>query len=150
MPEPAQSPPADAPTTTPTTTATTRATTAVAFGLVLVLTVLLCVWGAFLVPLRVGTVRVPVSLLIAGVGNLLLGRAGGRLLGAAGVLVPGAVWLGLAVLLGSRRPEGDLIIPGDLVGTLFLAVGALGFAVAYGLSSAHREVRATPAAGARR
>lgn len=139
MPPPAQPPPADAPTST-----------ALAFGLVLVLTVLLCLWGAFLVPLRVGTVRVPVSLLIAGVGNLLLGLTGGRLLGAAGVLLPGALWLGLAVLLGSRRREGDLIIPGDVVGTLFLAVGALGFAVAYGLSAAHREARATPAAAARR
>jgi hypothetical protein len=120
--------------------------TGVGFGLVVVLTVLLCVWAAFYVPLRIGSVRVPVSLLVAGVGNALLGRAGGQLLGTPGVLVPGLLWLGLAVLLGSRRTEGDLVVTGDLVGTLFLAVGALGFAVAYGMTSVRRAVTtATPA-----
>lgn len=113
------------------------------FGLVLLLTVLLCLWASFLVPLRVGTVRVPVSLLIAGVGNLLLGRAGGRLMGLPGVLVPGLLWLGLVFLLGTQRRGGDLVIPGDLVGTAFLAVGALGFAVAFGMTSA-RKAGATP------
>jgi hypothetical protein len=108
----------------------------VGFGLVLVLTVLLCLWGAFLLPLRVGGVRVPVSLLVAGLGNAALGWAGGRLLGVPGVLVPGLVWLGMAVTLGTRRAEGDLVVTGDLVGTLFLFVGALGFAIAYGVSSA--------------
>lgn len=117
----------------------------VGFGLVLLLTVLLCVWAAFLVPLRVDTTRVPVSLLVAGVGNVLLGRAGGRLLGAPGVLVPGMLWLVLAYTLGSRRSEGDLVVPGDLIGTLFLAVGTLGFGVAYALTR-----RATPAPPARR
>jgi hypothetical protein len=114
-----------------------------AFALVLLLTVLLCLWAAFLVPLRVGTVRLPVSLLIAGVGNGLLGWAGGRLLGVPGVLVPGALWLGLAFLLGRRGAGGDLVIPGDLVGTAFLALGALGFAVAFGMTSA-RQTAATP------
>jgi hypothetical protein len=119
----------------------------VGFGLVVVLTVLLCVWAAFYVPLRLGTVRLPVSLLVAGVGNVLLGRAGGRLLGTPGVLVPGLLWLGLAVTLGSTRTEGDLVVPGDVVGTLFLAVGALGFAVAYGMTTVRLAGAAvTPAA----
>lgn len=113
------------------------------FALVLLLTVLLCLWAAFLVPLRVGGVRVPVSLLIALVGNVLLGRAGGRLLGAPGVLVPGLLWLSLAYLLGTQRAGGDLVIPGDLVGIAFLALGALGFAVAFGMTSA-RQAAATP------
>lgn len=114
----------------------------VGVGLLLLLAVLLCLWGAFLVPLHVGTTRLPVSLLVAGLGNLLLGRAGGRLIGTAGVLLPGILWLVLAYLLGTRRSEGDLVVQGDLVGTLFLFVGVLGFVVAYVLTAA-RE-RATP------
>jgi hypothetical protein len=95
------------------------------------------------VPLRVGTVRLPVSLLVAGLGNVLLGRAGGRLLGTPGVLVPGLLWLGLAFLLGTQRAEGDLVVPGDAVGTLFLAVGTLGFVAAYAMTSA-RQATTTP------
>ena len=122
----------------------------IAFALVLVLTVLLCLWAAFLVPLRIGTVRVPVSLLVAGLGNVLLGRAGGRLLGMPGVLVPGVLWIGLAYLLGTRRTEGDLVILGDTVGTLFLVVGALGFAAAYAMTSLRNEAPPTPRAPAGR
>lgn len=136
MPDPAQ-PEADEAAPTP-------GEVRLGFALVLLLTVLLCLWAAFLVPLRVDTTRVPVSLLIAGVGNVLLGRAGGRLLGAPGVLVPGLLWLALAYTLGSQRSEGDLVVPGDLVGTLFLAVGTLGFAVAYALTPTRRTTPAPP------
>lgn len=122
----------------------------IGFALVLLLTVLLCLWAAFLVPLRVGTVRAPVSLLVAGLGNLLLGRAGGRLLGMPGVLVPGALWIALAFLLGTRRSEGDLVVLGDTVGTLFLVVGALGFAASYALTSLRRDAPPTPRAPAGR
>jgi hypothetical protein len=107
-------------------------------GLLLLLAVLLCLWGAFLVPLRVGTTRLPICLLVAGVGNLLLGRTGGRLLGTNGVLLPGMLWLVLAYLLGTRRSEGDLVVQGDLIGTLFLLVGALGFAAAYVTTASRR------------
>lgn len=123
--------------------AATPLQTGAGFALVLVLTVLLCLWGAFLVPLRVGTVRLPVCLLVAGAGNVLLGRAGGRLLRTPGVLIPGALWIALAYLLGTVRSEGDLVVQGDLVGTLFLAVGALGFAAAYAMTSVRRGA-ATP------
>jgi hypothetical protein len=122
-----------------------RMETGVAFALVLLLTVLLCLWAAFLIPLRVGGVRVPVSLLIACVGNALLGRAGGNLLGVAGVLVPLMLWLGLAFLLGTPRAGGDLVVQGDLVGTAFLALGVLGFAVALGMTWG-RQSAATPGA----
>ena len=122
----------------------TRLETGIGFALVLLLTVLLCLYAAFLVPLRIGTVRLPVALLVAGGGNLLLGRAGGRLLGTTGVLLPGLLWLGLAFLLGSTRAEGDLVVPGDVVGTLFLAVGTLGFGVAYATTSSRRQPTSSP------
>ena len=109
----------------------------------LLLTLLLALWGAFLVPFRVGGTLVPVSVLLAGVGNLVVGRAGGRLAGTPGALVPGLLWLAVAVLLSSRRAEGDLVVPGSAVGMLFLLTGALGSAVAYGLTAARPRNGAT-------
>ena len=111
-----------------------RLSTYAAYGLVLVLAVLLALWGAFLVPLRVGSTLAPVSWLVAAVGNVALGRYGGHLLGRPGALVPGLVWLGIALTLGTRRGEGDLVVPGTLPGLVFLLVGAVASAVAYGAS----------------
>jgi hypothetical protein len=109
-----------------------RLGTSAAYGLVLVLTVLLAVWGAFLVPLRVGSTPLPVSWVVAIVGNGALGWAGGRLLGRAGALVPGLLWLAIALTLGTKRGEGDLVVPGSAVGLVFLLVGAVASAVAWG------------------
>lgn len=102
------------------------------YALVLLLALLLAVWGAFLVPLRIGTVPVPVSWVIAVVGNGLLGWAGGRLLGRLGAAGPGVVWLTVALTAGSQRAEGDLVVPGTVVGLVFLVSGAIASAVAYG------------------
>jgi len=104
-----------------------------AYGLVLVLTVLLAVWGAFLVPLRVDGTLVPVCWLLALGGNVALGTAGGRLYGKAGVVGPVLLWLVVAFTFGSRRAEGDLVVPGSTTGLVFLLAGAVGGAVAYGV-----------------
>ena len=104
-----------------------------AYGLVLVLTVLLAVWGAFLVPLRVDGTLVPLCWLLALGGNVGLGTAGGRLYGKAGVVGPVLLWLVVAFTLGSRRAEGDLVVPGSTTGLVFLLAGAVGGAVAYGV-----------------
>jgi hypothetical protein len=103
-----------------------------AYALVLLLTVLLALWGAFLVPFRVGGVLVPVSLVIAVVGNVLVGRAGARVAGSTGAVVPGLLWVAVTLVLSSRRAEGDVVVPGDAVGLAFLLTGALASAVAYG------------------
>ena len=103
-----------------------------ACAVLLLLTVLLALWGAFLVPFRVGGALVPVSLVIAAVGNVLVGRAAARLAGSRGALATGVLWLGVAFVLSSRRAEGDVVVPGSAVGTGFLLAGALGSAVAYG------------------
>jgi hypothetical protein len=103
-----------------------------AYALVLLLTVLLALWGAFLVPFRVGSTLVPVSLVIAVVGNVLVGRAASRLAGSSGALATGGVWLALVLLLSTRRAEGDVVVPGSTVGMGFLLAGALASAVAYG------------------
>ncbi len=116
-----------------------------AYALVLLLTVLLALWGAFLVPFRVGGALVPVSLVIAVVGNVLVGRAGARVAGSAGAVVPGLLWVGLTLVLSGRRAEGDVVVPGSAVGLAFLLAGALASAVAYGAA-----VLRPGASGARR
>jgi hypothetical protein len=103
-----------------------------AYVLLLLLTVLLALWGAFLVPFRVGGTLVPVSLAIAVVGNVLVGRAASRLAGSTGALATGALWVGVTLVLSSRRAEGDVVVPGSAVGLGFLVAGALASAVAYG------------------
>ncbi len=105
---------------------------AASYGLVLVLTVLLAVWGAFLVLLRVRGVPVPLGLLLA-LAPVPLCRTAGRLLESrAGAAGPALVWVATALLLGSRRPEGDLVVTGGLLGLTFLALGTLSSAVAVG------------------
>ena len=103
-----------------------------AYALLPLLTVLLALWGAFLVPFRVGATLVPVSIVLAVVGNVLVGRAAARLAGSSGALATGVLWTGVALLLASRRAEGDVVVPGSAVGTAFLLAGVLASAVAYG------------------
>jgi len=102
-------------------------------ALVLLLTVLLALWGAFLVPFRIGATLVPVSWVIALVGNTVLGRAAGSLVGKPGIALAGGVWLAIGFTLGTRRSEGDLVVPGSTEGLVFLLLGAVGSAVAYGM-----------------
>ncbi len=106
-----------------------------------VLGVLLALWGAFLVPLRLAGVE-GLSVVIAVVGNLAVGLLGAVGTGSRlGALLPGAAWLVVAMALAASRPEGDLVIPGQLstdpgvavVGTLFLFLGAIAAAAAVGL-----------------
>ena len=103
-----------------------------AYALVVVLAVLLALWGSFLVPFRVAGTLVPVSWVLALVGNVAIGRAAARLAGSAAVLPPALLWLLVAFTLASRRAEGDVVVPGTVVGLGFLLLGAVGSAVAYG------------------
>ncbi|KQS68322.1 hypothetical protein [Modestobacter sp. Leaf380] len=100
-----------------------------------VLAVLAAAWLAavevFWLPLRVGPVPVPLSLLVAAVGNLLLPAWVHRHSGSRVVaLLPVLVWVVVAIGASVRRPEGDLLITGQttaaqLVGLGFLLVGVL-------------------------
>ncbi|MCZ2830376.1 hypothetical protein O2W14_16180 [Modestobacter sp. VKM Ac-2986] len=92
----------------------------------------------FWLPLRVGGVPVPVSLLAAVFGNVLLVDVARRLSGSRLVAVlPALVWLGVALAAGSRRSEGDLLITGgdavtQVVNLGFLLVGVVAAAFAVG------------------
>ena len=127
--------------------------------LVAVLIVLLTVWGAFLVPLRIGGILVPVALVIVVAANSALGMAAGRLVGRWGSAAAGLLWLLLAFRLSTPRPEGDLIIANSWVGVGYLLLGVVSAAVAFGVTPLKRlrpaavpepALRAVPLAGADR
>jgi hypothetical protein len=97
----------------------------------------------FWLPLRVAGVLVPLSVLVAVVGNYLLVVGALRLTGSRAVAVlPAVVWLVVAVGATMRRPEGDLVAVGGgglgAVTLAFLGLGVVAAAVAVG------QVLATP------
>jgi hypothetical protein len=104
-------------------------------------------------PWRVGGVPVPVSVLAAVAGNLLLVDAARRLSGSRLVAVlPALVWLGIALAAAMRRPEGDLLLPGGdtVTSTLnlgFLLLGVVAAAFAVGRALGSPSPLSPPAAG---
>jgi hypothetical protein len=117
--------------------------------LVTVLAAWLALVEVFWLPLRVFGVPVPVSVVAAVVGNLLLVGLAARLTGSRlGAVLPAVVWLVVAVGASLRRPEGDLLlIGGGVLGFLslaFLLAGVVAAAFAVG------KVLAAPRAGADR
>lgn len=90
----------------------------------------------FWLPLRIGGALVPLSVVAAVVGNLMLAGAAHRLSGSRAVAVlPALVWLGIAISAMTRRPEGDLVITGGgAAGAVNLAFLLLGVtAAAFGV-----------------
>ena len=102
----------------------------------------------FWLPLRVGGVLVPVSVVAAVVGNLMLVGVALRRTGSRAVAVlPALVWAAIAVGAMTRRPEGDLILTGGgALGTVnlaFLLLGVMAAAVAVGRALATPRPAAT-------
>ncbi|MCW2532363.1 MAG: conserved rane protein of unknown function [Blastococcus sp.] len=105
------------------------------------LSLVVAVWMAlvevFWLPLRVGGVVLPVSVVAAVVANLLLPQLALRLSGSRLVAaLTGVAWLVVVVAAMIRRPEGDLIITGGgatgVVNLAFLLLGVLAAAFAVG------------------
>lgn len=119
------------------------ATTAgVAVGALVVATWLTLV-EVFWLPLRVGLVPLPVSVLAAVVGNLLLPGLAHRLSGSKLVAVlPAVVWLTISAAAAMRRPEGDLVLVGGgtlgAVNLAYLLLGVVSAAYATGRAVATR------------
>jgi hypothetical protein len=88
---------------------------------------LLAIVGAFLTPYRIGSVLVPVSLVIVLVGIVALTRFAHEVTDRAGLsLLPGGVWLVLSLVLSSRTSEGDLVLTSqNWVATVYLLVGSV-------------------------
>jgi hypothetical protein len=91
----------------------------------------------FWLPLRADGVPVPVSVVAAVAGNLLLVAAARWLSGSRVVaLLPAVVWLVIVLGGAMRRPEGDLLITGgdavtQVVNLAFLLLGVV--AAAFGV-----------------
>ena len=105
--------------------------------LVVVLAVWLALVEVFWLPLRVLGVPLPVSVVAAVVGNLLLVALAARLTGSRlAAALPALVWLVVAVGASLRRPEGDLLLVGSgVLGYLslaFLLAGVVAAAFAVG------------------
>jgi hypothetical protein len=105
------------------------------------LTLVVAVWMAlvevFWLPLRVGGVLLPVSVVAAVAANLLLPRLALRLSGSRLVAaLTGVAWVVVVVAGMIRRPEGDLLITGGgatgVVNLAFLLLGVLAAAFAVG------------------
>jgi hypothetical protein len=93
---------------------------------------LLGTYATFMTAYRIGTVLVPVSLVLAVVGNLALiwfayATTGNKWL----ALLPGLVWAGLSFVGATRTREGDLVLyQSNWVGTVYLFAGSVTIAVA--------------------
>lgn len=110
-----------------------RLARAASYALVLVLSVELAVWGSFLVASRPFGYAFPVAALVALVGNLAVGVAGARVLGRPlGAVVPGLIWLGIALSFGSGTSEGDRVVTTSFRGFAFLVAGTLAATVPIG------------------
>jgi hypothetical protein len=108
----------------------------------------LAVVEVFWLPLRVAGVLVPVSVVAAVVGNLVLVGLALRLTGSRLLAVlPALVWVGVAVGAMMRRPEGDVLLPGGgalgLVNLAFLLLGVTAAAFAVGRALAAPRARPT-------
>jgi hypothetical protein len=104
----------------------------------------LAVVECFLVPLRIGSVPFPITILLAVAGNIALAKLAARQTGSiAGAAVPPVLWLLVVIVLSLPRAEGDLIVEGSLTGLVFLFAGAV--AGAFGVASEiTRRTRSVP------
>lgn len=102
-------------------------------ALVVWLAVLAAVCEAFLVPLRVAGVRVPLALLLAVVGNLGLPWLARWVSGSRMVtMLPAMLWFLVILVLAGGTTEGDVVLAGDdwvalallLAGSAAAAMGA--------------------------
>jgi hypothetical protein len=83
--------------------------------------------GAFLTPYRIGTVLVPLSLVVVVVGLAMVTRFAHTVTGHPGLsLIPGLAWLILSLVLSGRTTEGDLVlIQQNWVASVYLLVGSV-------------------------
>ncbi len=121
--------------------------------LVLVLAAACAIVEVFYLPLRAGSVLVPLSVVAAVAGNLLFTRAMHELTGAIwAAFLPGAVWLAVIGRSAIARPEGDLLITDGgastqtaVVNLAFLLLGSLALAFALGPLLRPRPTQGPPA-----
>jgi Family of unknown function (DUF6113) len=97
-----------------------------------------------LVPLYVGRALLPVTILLALATNAALPLLARRLTGATfAAVIPVALWLICVLLLGTSRPEGDVLLPGggnvQLVSYGLITAGALSGIATVALAGRRRQ-----------
>jgi len=96
------------------------------YVVLLMLGVLVSLVGAFLIPLHVGRMLLPVSIAIAIGGTIALVVLGARMTGSrTGAALPWVSWLVVAFALSSAGRGGDIVVTGDVVGYGYLLGGAI-------------------------
>jgi hypothetical protein len=115
---------------------------------VVVAAVWLALVEVFWLPLRVAGVLVPVSVVAAVAGNLMLVGLALRLTGSRLLAVlPALAWVGVVLGAMTRRPEGDVLLPGGgalgIVNLAFLLLGVTAAAFAVGSALAGPRSRPT-------
>jgi hypothetical protein len=85
--------------------------------------------AALYVPLYAGTIRLPISPVIAIVANVTLVWFTYRVTDHKGAsLLPGLVWMGVLIVAAGRTTEGDLLLVGDnWVGLTTILAGVLAY-----------------------
>ena len=94
--------------------------------------VLLAAVGAFLTPYRIGSVLVPISVVLVVVGILGLTQFAHEVTGHTWLsLIPGLIWLIISFGWSSRTSEGDLVlIEQNWVATVYLLAGSVTIGIA--------------------
>ncbi len=112
--------------------------------------VLLAAVELLYLPLRIGAVPVPITILLAAVTTPWLVRSAARL-GAGGVVAasPLVMWVLGMLVLGMAGPGGDVLLPVDWRSLVLLGAGMFPGAVALGrsLSPLDRPLSAVPTRG---
>lgn len=102
-------------------------------ALITVAAVELAVLECFLLPLRIGSVPVPLSIPMAVLVNVGLPALAYRLTSSRAVAAtPVIVWIAVVIIASVPRPEGDVIVTGTWRGIAFLILGAVAGAYAVG------------------
>ncbi len=87
----------------------------------------------FFLPLRIGSVPVPLSIPAAVLGNVALPALAYRLSGSRiTAALPVLVWIAVVIAASVPRPEGDVIVTGTARGVAFLVLGSIAGAYAVG------------------
>lgn len=86
---------------------------------------------AFLIPLRIGTVRILVAVLVSLVAHIGIALWTRYVTGSKmAPIAPAIAWFVAVAVLGTRTPAGDIVIVGsDWVALATVFVGAIAYAV---------------------
>ena len=83
-------------------------------------------------PLRVGAVPIPVTILLAAVTTPWLVRSAAALCGPSAAAVPLVAWVSAVLVFGLGGPGGDILLPDDWRSLLLLSAGIFPGAVEVG------------------